>query len=159
MKRYYVLCTKYIVGTTGIYKVFQQAAIQLLCTLYIILCTDFILKIHRFLTAKMPIKHLLCTLYIILCTNFCFAQKERTIWRFGEAAGIDFSDTAKPLAYIPDSAGKFNKNIVTSEDGATICDKITGELLFYSDGLTIWNKKGDTLLNRRTALGGCHSVV
>ncbi|WP_350284665.1 T9SS type B sorting domain-containing protein [uncultured Croceitalea sp.] len=69
---------------------------------------------------------LLC--FFSLYTN---AQQEAAIWYFGEAAGLDFnSGVPVPLT---DGA------LVTQEGCASIADA-TGNLLFYTDGSTIWNR-------------------
>jgi hypothetical protein len=53
------------------------------------------------------------------------------IWYFGNGAGLSFSSgTSKPIYY-----GK----LFTLEGCATACDE-NGHLLFYSDGITVWNK-------------------
>jgi gliding motility-associated-like protein len=58
-------------------------------------------------------------------------SKRENIWYFGINAGLDFhSGTATPLT---DGA------LRTLEGSATMCDE-AGELLFYTDGSSIWNR-------------------
>ncbi|MCX6226451.1 MAG: gliding motility-associated C-terminal domain-containing protein [Bacteroidia bacterium] len=58
------------------------------------------------------------------------AQKEGAVWYFGQNAGLDFN-----LSYPrPRTDGKIN----TREGVATISDK-EGQLLFYTDGQTVYN--------------------
>ncbi|WP_439583480.1 gliding motility-associated C-terminal domain-containing protein [Dyadobacter bucti] len=58
-------------------------------------------------------------------------SKRENIWYFGTNAGLDFnSGTPAPLT---DGA------LQTLEGTATMCDE-SGELLFYTDGSTIWNR-------------------
>lgn len=65
-------------------------------------------------------------------------QKEANIWYFGRYLGIDFnSGTAVPL-----NNGQLN----TVEGVATICDA-NGALLFYTDGIKIWNKLHQVMPN------------
>ena len=80
-------------------------------------------------------------LYIpILCLFSATAtgQKESYNWYFGYKAGISFATgTATPL-----SDGQIN----TSEGVATISDK-NGNLLFYTDGIRVWNRQHHTMPN------------
>ncbi|MCX6231349.1 MAG: gliding motility-associated C-terminal domain-containing protein [Bacteroidetes bacterium] len=59
------------------------------------------------------------------------AQLESNIWYFGHNAGITFSNSP-PTALT-------NGALDTREGCATICDN-TGNLLFYTDGITVYNK-------------------
>jgi gliding motility-associated-like protein len=58
------------------------------------------------------------------------AQGEANIWYFGQNAGLDFN-TGNPVAL---NDGQLS----TLEGCATICNS-SGQLLFYTDGTTIWN--------------------
>ena len=69
---------------------------------------------------------------VILFANSLFAQKENNIWHFGERAGVDFNSGAPVPLY--------NSAIETFEGCASICDA-NGEILFYTNGVTVWNKK------------------
>ncbi|CAL2055797.1 T9SS type B sorting domain-containing protein [Tenacibaculum sp. 190524A05c] len=60
-----------------------------------------------------------------------FAQKQANIWYFGQNAGIDFS-TTPPTALT-------NGQLNTDEGCSSFSDK-DGNLLFYSDGIRIFNK-------------------
>jgi gliding motility-associated-like protein len=64
------------------------------------------------------------------------AAQEGSKWYFGGNAGLDFSNT--PPSPITD--GKLN----TPEGTSSIANS-KGQLLFYSDGITIWNKNGDVM--------------
>lgn len=64
----------------------------------------------------------------ILCA---FAQKEANNWYFGVNAGVTFN-SGSPVALT-------NGALVTSEGSATLSDK-NGNLLFYTDGISVWNK-------------------
>jgi|AntAceMinimDraft_17_1070374.scaffolds.fasta_scaffold24967_2 gliding motility-associated-like protein len=71
---------------------------------------------------------------IIICVFFninIFAQKERNIWYFCDSSGIDFNSVIPyPLA---------DGNLSSEEGCATISDS-AGNLLFYTNGITVWNK-------------------
>ena len=67
-----------------------------------------------------------------------FAQGEANIWYFGENAGLDFnSGSPTPLT---------NGQLNTFEGCSTTSDS-DGNLLFYSDGTTVWNKNHEIMLN------------
>ncbi len=77
------------------------------------------------------------------------AQKEGNIWYFGYYAGIDFNvSPPKPL---------YNSALNTNEGCATICDK-AGDLMFYTDGTTIWNKNHRVMVNGNGLLGHSSST-
>ncbi|HMG15002.1 MAG TPA: T9SS type A sorting domain-containing protein [Saprospiraceae bacterium] len=68
---------------------------------------------------------------IILFVNLIHAQKENNIWYFGNYAGLDFnSGTPIPLE---------NGKMHTLEGCASIANS-DGKLLFYTDGVSIWDK-------------------
>lgn len=83
------------------------------------------------------------------CVSFficqTFAQKESIKWYFGQSAGLDFA-AGSPVAI---TDGVLN----TNEGSASISDKVTGAVLFYSDGITVWNKYHSPMPNG-TGLGG-----
>ncbi|MFZ4400301.1 MAG: gliding motility-associated C-terminal domain-containing protein [Bacteroidales bacterium] len=83
---------------------------------------------------------------IILFNTFiaAHAQLESNIWYFGIRAGISFSNLP-PTALI-------NGQMSTYEGCATICDA-NGNLQFYTDGSTVWNKTHQ-IMDNGTALNG-----
>ncbi len=81
---------------------------------------------------------------IALLANPLYAQNEAAIWYFGRNAGLDFNSGA-PVALL-DGA------LRTNEGCATISD-FNGNLLFYTDGVTIWNRNHLPMLNG-TGLNG-----
>ncbi|MFY7669453.1 hypothetical protein ACOSP6_00060, partial [Tenacibaculum sp. MEBiC06402] len=64
-------------------------------------------------------------------STITFAQKQANIWYFGQNAGIDFSTTPPT----PLTNGQLN----TDEGCSSFSDK-DGNLLFYSDGIRIFNR-------------------
>ncbi len=68
--------------------------------------------------------------FIFYCVT-SFAQGEANIWYFGENAGIDFN-SGTPVAI---SDGQIN-----TREGCSSFSDADGNLLFYSDGTTVWNK-------------------
>lgn len=73
-------------------------------------------------------------LLLICCffTVICLAQKEASVWYFGQNAGIKFNSDGSVTAL---SDGKLS----TNEGCATIANS-SGNLLFYTDGRTVWDK-------------------
>lgn len=66
-------------------------------------------------------------------------------WYFGQRAGIAFrSDAVEVLA---------DGQMSTSEGCATVSDPITGELLFYTDGVTVWNRLHEVMPNGKGLFG------
>jgi hypothetical protein len=74
----------------------------------------------------------------ILSLSVCNAQNEANIWYFGNKAGLDFT-SGKPVVL---TNGKLN----TNEGCATISNE-KGKLLFYTDGITVWDNKHQVLKN------------
>jgi gliding motility-associated-like protein len=88
-------------------------------------------------------KVIIATIFF-LTSLFSFSQNEGNIWYFGENAGVDFNSGA-PVALT-------DGEIYTMEGCATICDN-TGSLLFYTDGITIWNKNHVVMPNGTGLMG------
>lgn len=66
------------------------------------------------------------------------AQKEHNMWYFGDYAGIDFNTT--PPSVLTNSA------MITPEGVASIADE-NGNLLFYTNGVTVYNKNHAIMFN------------
>ena len=69
--------------------------------------------------------------WFLFLLNFVYAQNEGNIWTFGENIGIDFNSGSP----IPFSGTSMN----TFEGCATISNS-SGQLLFYTDGILVWDK-------------------
>lgn len=90
-------------------------------------------------------KHIVLNILLLFALIANAQDHKRTaIWYFGENAGINFN-TDPPTAL---TDGKVN----TIEGCASICDT-NGNLLFYTDGRTVWNKNHDTMMNGYGLLG------
>ncbi len=87
-------------------------------------------------------------LLIIFTTLNLFSQGEANIWYFGENAGLDFNN-CKPFA-ITDG------ELDTIEGCSSFSDP-NGNLLFYSDGTTVWNKEHTIMPNGTNLLGNSSS--
>lgn len=94
---------------------------------------------------------LFAVLVTTLLLNCClYAQKEANIWYFGSQAGMDFNGGAP----VPIFDGVLN----TIEGCATICDGTTGALLFYTDGINVWNRNHQIMSNGSGLLGDASST-
>jgi gliding motility-associated-like protein len=81
---------------------------------------------------------------LVIGNNIVYAQREADNWYFGGGAGISFKSGA-PVAL---TDGVINQ----SEGVATISDA-NGNLLFYTDGATIWNRD-HVIMQNGTGLNG-----
>ena len=86
----------------------------------------------------MTLKNTLIFVFIVLFNFKSTCQREANIWYFGENAGLDFNNSNP----IPLLDGQLN-----SEEGSTVMSDVNGELLFYTDGVTVWNKQHQVMLN------------
>lgn len=81
----------------------------------------------------------------VLSCFFSFAQNAANWWYFGANAGLDFS-SGSPVAVT-------NGQLNVAEGCASISD-INGNLLFYTDGVTVYNSQ-HTAMSNGTGLMGC----
>lgn len=86
-------------------------------------------------------------LFLITCSTY--GQKQANIWYFGENAGLDFS-TGAPVALT-------NGQLITDEGSASI-SAANGNLLFYTDGSTVYNKNHVEMSNGTGLLGNSSSA-
>ena len=91
---------------------------------------------------------------LILCFTCALnAQGEANVWYFGENAGLDFN-SGTPVALT-------NGALVTNEGCASISDSV-GNLLFYTDGVTVYNNN-HTIMPNGNGLNGdsssTHSAI
>lgn len=87
---------------------------------------------------------LLFFFFFFLINIVAFAQPEAAVWYFGAKAGLDFRhNPPSPLLN-----GQMNSN----EGGAAICDE-NANLLFYTDGVRVWNKEHRLMNNGNHLLG------
>ncbi|TMU55656.1 T9SS type B sorting domain-containing protein [Flagellimonas algicola] len=91
---------------------------------------------------------LFCAAIALLFSVHVQSQLEASIWYFGTNAGLDFRSGA-PVA-LEDG------ELVTKEGCATISDPL-GNLLFYTDGSTVWNRNHIIMPNGTGLLGNSTS--
>ena len=75
---------------------------------------------------------------ILIIPQFFLAQGEAKYWYFGANAGVNFN-TSPPTAIT-------NGQLNTSEGCSSISDE-SGNLLFYTDGSTVWNRNHQIMSN------------
>ncbi|KQC33908.1 secreted protein containing PKD domain protein [Nonlabens sp. YIK11] len=86
---------------------------------------------------------------MLLCFAFAKAQLESSQWFFGENAGIDFrSGTITPTTI---------SQMQTGEGCATLSDE-DGNLLFYTDGSTVYNRNHEIMVNGTGLKGNSSST-
>lgn len=84
------------------------------------------------------------TLIFLFILSIGYAQKEANVWYFGNKAGLDFNSG---------SAVVLEDGVLDSFEGvSTICDS-DGNLLFYTDGITVYNKNHLIMQNGTGLLG------
>lgn len=89
-------------------------------------------------------------LFIFIAFAPVFAQKEANNWYFGVRAGLTFQGgTASPLG---------NGQLYSQEGCATASDPKTGALLFYTDGINIWNRNHQVINSGNPLKGGPSST-
>ena len=88
-------------------------------------------------------------LAIFLLPTLMYGQQEAANWYFGVGAGLSFtSGEAVPLT---------NGVLNTIEGSASISDR-NGNLLFYTDGSTVYNRNHQVMLNGSDLKGNVSST-
>ncbi len=83
---------------------------------------------------------------LLLVQGTSNAQNQNNQWRFGFAAGVAFLPSG-PIATAPAA-------LATGEGSASIANPVTGALMFYTDGVTIWTALNQPMPNGTGLLGG-----
>ncbi len=92
-------------------------------------------------------------LFLITCDTFTIkAQvgKEAWHWQFGTNAALDFSSGSPVIG---------TSNINTHEGCASISDRNTGQLLFYTDGDSVWDKNNIRMPNGIGLINGIQGTT
>lgn len=76
---------------------------------------------------------------VFLGSMLCFAQKEASNWYFGDNAGIRFNPNGSVIEL---TDGQLN-----TVEGCTTISNANGDLLFYTDGVTVYNKNHNVMPN------------
>lgn len=91
------------------------------------------------------------TLFICYFVNHVFAQKEAYTWYFGEYAGIDFNVNLSPRPLT-------NNNVMDQLEGCATISDPNGEMLFFTDGKTVWNRIFKPMPNGQDLMGARSST-
>lgn len=95
-------------------------------------------------------KRILLTLILLIVScAFSFAQLETAVWYFGHNAGLDFN-TPEPRV--------LTDGVLDNWEGVASFSDEQGNLLFYTDGRTIWNRNHQPMLNGENLLGDMSST-
>lgn len=68
------------------------------------------------------------------------AQLQNTNWHFGNQAGLNFNDGTEAPSIL-------DNNILQTNGGSASVSDDNGNLLFYTDGITVWNKENEVMHN------------
>lgn len=93
----------------------------------------------------MKTKIYLLLLLISLGTSFFHAQGENDNWYFGKKAALNFSNITTPIA--------LNNSQMESYEACGTASDASGNLLFYCNSQTIWNRQHQPMLNGTGLLG------
>jgi gliding motility-associated-like protein len=82
--------------------------------------------------------------FILVYSCFIYSQKEANIWYFGRNAGLDFN-SGSPVALID--------GVLTAYEGCSTMSDSNGNLLFYTNGVKVYNRN-HILMPQGDAIGG-----
>ena len=82
----------------------------------------------------------------LFCATMVYSQGETNNWYFGQNAGVRFDDVTGTVTAV--SGGQIN-----TLEGCTTISDTNGNLLFYTDGRTVWNRN-HTIMPNGTGLNG-----
>ncbi len=91
------------------------------------------------------------SLSLLLCVLFSVAQKQTDKWYFGNGAALDFG-TGSPVVIASGMGG------YAPSEGCSVMSDASGNLLFYTDGVTVVNKNHVTMANGTGLMGGISST-
>lgn len=83
-------------------------------------------------------------IYLILFSSTLSAQKEGNWWYFGNTSSLDFSTNPPSVAT---GSGMF------TYDNASAISDTNGQLLFYTNGVSVWNRLHNVMTNGTGLLG------
>ena len=88
--------------------------------------------------------HKYYTILFLTFNTVLFSQNETSKWYFGIEAGLDFM-TSPPTV--------LNNGVIWTTEGCSTISDGAGNLLFYTDGLTVWNASHSIMANGTGLLG------
>jgi len=93
-------------------------------------------------------RHLLVYILIVTICSSLLCQNQNNVWYFGHYAGLDFK-TATPSAIASQ---------MDAQEGCASISDPAGNLLFYSDGITVWDRNHQIMPNGTGLSGGSSST-
>jgi len=97
----------------------------------------------------MGIRLLVAIILLFLSTSLSFAQKEAENWYFGNYAGLKFSQ-ADPVPMFD--------GIMQTDEGCTTVSDTAGNLIFYTDGVRVFNRQHRMMPSARNLAGNPSST-
>ena len=96
-------------------------------------------------------KHLFTLLLItvVFFSEKATAQGQGNIWYFGNYAGLDFN-SGSPVV--------LNNSAMSAFEGCSSIADENGNLLFYTDGMTVWNMNHQVMYNGTGLYGNSSST-
>ncbi|GAB1309628.1 hypothetical protein KH5_23110 [Urechidicola sp. KH5] len=94
-------------------------------------------------------KSIFSIFFLLTCVCQSVAQGEANIWYFGHNAGLDFN-SGIPVA--------LNNGQLNTYEGCSSFSDGNGNLLFYSDGTTVWNRNHTPMVNGTNLAGDASST-
>lgn len=88
------------------------------------------------------------TILLLFCSLTMLAQGEANFWYFGENAGLNFNSGSP----VPISGS------INTREGCSSFSDSNGNLLFYSDGTTVWNRLHNPMPNGTGLKGNASST-
>lgn len=82
---------------------------------------------------------------LFIFTSFLYSQNENSKWCFGSSAGLDFM--FNPPVFLPGTQ-------VSSPEGTSSIADAAGNLLFYTDGVNVYNAQNTQMANSNPPLTG-----
>lgn len=83
---------------------------------------------------------IICICWVCLGATAMQAQRQHDNWYFGTNVAFNFNTGASPVEVA-------NASQITGTVSATVSNATTGQLLFYTDGITVWNRNNNIMDN------------
>ena len=96
-------------------------------------------------------KKIVFLFFYLCCSIFCFSQNEAANWYFGFGAGIRFDQFNGTVAAV-------NNGQLNTYEGCTSISDADGNLLFYTDGITVYNRNNNVMQNGTGLFGDSSST-
>ncbi|MDO9275008.1 MAG: T9SS type B sorting domain-containing protein [Lutibacter sp.] len=84
------------------------------------------------------------TILLLFCAATVLAQGEANFWFFGQQGGLNFNNG---------NAAAVTGSSINTNEGCASFSNASGNLLFYTDGIKVWNKNHNIMPNGTNLLG------